>query len=389
MEGWTDALRAATERSFDAFVTELAALVSIDSGTDDRAGVARAAGRLVELLRARGMDVTRPPVASGVPPVVATMRGRGSKRLLLCGHLDTVFATGSAERRPFSVRDGIATGPGVCDDKGGLLAGVFAMEALLATGFDDFDTLTLLATTDEETGSNAARAVMAELAAVHDVGLCLEGARDDGSLVTGRAGVADVVVEVRGRAAHAGIEPERGLNAAVDTARLAVAIAALNGRWEDVKVNVGVLSSGERANVVPEHGRLVVDVRGTSADSFDAAITAIREVASDVPVGVQVTVRVENPAPPWRADRRAQAVADRAVLVAKSLGIDIQTADTGGSADANLLADLGLPVLDGLGPVGGGDHSADEWLDLVSAPDRLLLLAALIVDLCQGDPDQF
>src|SRR6476661_1456465 len=113
---------------------------------------------------------------------------------------------------------------------------------------------------------------MGELAASHDVGLCLEGAREDGSLVTGRAGVADVVIEVSGRSAHAGIEPERGLNAAVDTARLAVAIATLNGRWEDVKVNVGVLRSGERANVVPDHGRLVVDVRGTSVRSFDAAI---------------------------------------------------------------------------------------------------------------------
>jgi glutamate carboxypeptidase len=317
--------------------------------------------------------------------VVGRLHGRGTARILLCGHLDTVFAAGTATERPFAVRDSIATGPGVCDDKGGLLAGLTAMAALQACGFDDFATITLVATPDEEIGSPASRTLLEDMARSHDVGLCLEGAREDGRLVIARKGVVDVVLEVTGRAAHAGVEPERGINAAVASSRLAVALGELNGRWPDVTVNVGVVTSGERPNVVPAHGRVVADVRAARTASFDAVVADVRRLASTPLDGATVTVALEAAAPPWEPDDASTVLADAALTVAARLGLEVGLARTGGSADANLLAAAGLPVLDGLGPVGGNDHSPSEWLDLTTVVPRVALLAGLIAELT-GEP---
>jgi glutamate carboxypeptidase len=313
---------------------------------------------------------------------VGRWHGGGRLRVLLLGHLDTVFEAGTASARPYAERDGRATGPGVSDDKGGLLAGVFAVDALRAIGWDDVACLTLACTPDEEVGSPASRELLAALAAEHDVALCLECAREDGRAVIGRKGVVDVVVEVSGRAAHAGVEPERGVNAAVAAAGLAVELAALNGRWPDVTVNVGVLTAGTRPNVVPEKASLVVDVRAVTTPSYDEAIGAIRDLAARPAVpDATTTVSLDNEAPPWVPDPASRQVADAAAAVASRLGIELGFALTGGAADANLLAAHGVAVLDGLGPVGGDDHSVTEWLDLTSVVPRTVLLAGLVMEL--------
>lgn len=389
-------LRRRVEERYPAYVEELAALVAIDSGSGDPLGVERVGDRVASLLTGLGMAVSRPlsvtsepatrEPAEGVPAVVGRWRGRGSLRALLVGHLDTVFAVGTAVTRPYAERDGRATGPGVCDDKGGLLAGVFALDALRHLGWDDFAAVTFVGVPDEEVGSPGSRELLAGLADEHDVALCLECAREDGSVVIGRKGVVDVVLEVGGRSAHAGVEPERGVNAAVVAAGLAVELAALNGRWPDVTANVGVLRSGERANVVPDRARLVVDVRAVAPSSYDEVLVAIRSLADRASVdGASVSVSLESPAPPWAPTDDSLAVADTARGVAARLGVDLDLALTGGAADANLLAAEGITVLDGLGPVGGDDHSQSEWLDLTSVVPRVTLLAGLLLELAAND----
>lgn len=375
-----------------AYVETLRELVAIDSGSRDVEGVRRAGDRVAALLRDLGMSVERPvgesQGGSAAPAVVARAEGTGSLRVLLCGHLDTVFEPGTAARRPFRVDEaGRATGPGVSDDKGGLLAGVLALQALDAVGFRDYAVLTLVLVPDEEVGSPSSRALLAGLASSHDLALCLECAREDGSAVVGRKGVADAVLEVQGRSAHAGIEPDRGVSAAVAVAHLALDLHALNGEWPDVSVNVGVLQAGERPNVVAARGSVVADVRAESVESFDSVVSRIRWLAGRPGVPeASISLRLEAPAPPWQADGRSLAIAERARGVAGRLGIDLPLARTGGAADANLLAAHGLPVLDGLGPVGGNDHSADEWLDLTSVVPRATLLAGLVADLCEHPP---
>lgn len=379
-------LRRRVEERYGAYVAELAALVAIDSGSGDRVGIRSAGDRVAALLTELGMDVSRPLSAGAdglsVPAVVGRWTGSGRVRLLLVGHLDTVFAPGTAAVRRYAEHAGRATGPGVSDDKGGLLAGVFALDAVRSLGWDDYAAVTLVGTPDEEIGSPGSRGLLATLAAEHDVALCLECAREDGSLVIGRRGVVDVLLEVTGRSAHAGVEPERGVNAAVAAARLTVDLAALNGRWPDVTVNVGVLRAGERPNVVPAQACLVADVRASTPTSFDEVVSEIRALADSSSVGkATVAVSLRAPAPPWAADAASARVAAAAASVAERLGVDVGFTTTGGAADANLLAAEGMAVLDGLGPIGGDDHSPSEWLDLGSVVARVTLLAGLMVEL--------
>lgn len=388
MPGALELLRRRVEERCSTYAAELAALVAIDSGSGDDTGVDAVGDRVATLLVELGMTVTRPPcpAGSGLRAVVGRWHGRGRLRVLLAGHLDTVFPPGTAAARPYAEHGGRATGPGVSDDKGGLLAGVFALDALRATGWDDFASVTFVCTPDEEVGSPGSRDLLASLAAEHDVALCLECAREDGSVVIGRKGVVDVVLEVAGRSAHAGVEPERGVNAAVVAARLAVGLAALNGRWPDVSVNVGVLRGGERPNVVPARARLVADVRAASPVSYDEVVAAIHELAERSSTGgATVTVELQAPAPPWAPSDDSRRVAAVAADVAARLGLDVGLARTGGAADANLLAAEGITVLDGLGPVGGDDHSLSEWLDLDSVVPRVTLLAGLMVHLASAD----
>lgn len=380
-------LRRRVEEQKPSYVAELAALVAIDSGSGDRAGVEAVGERVAALLGRLGMSVTRPhcgraDLEDSARAVVGSWHGTGRLRVLLVGHLDTVFAAGTAAARPFSERDGRASGPGVCDDKGGLLAGVFALDAVRSLGWNDHARVTFVGVPDEEVGSPGSRDLLAALAAEHDVALCLECAREDGSIVIGRKGVVDVVLEVVGRAAHAGVEPERGVNAAVVAAGLAVDLAALNGLWPDVTVNVGVLRAGERPNVVPARACLVVDVRATDPSSYDEVLAAIDDLAGSRSIdGASVSVSLRAPAPPWAPTASSLAVAETARDVAARVGVDLGLSVTGGAADANLLAAAGMVVLDGLGPVGGDDHSVDEWLDLGSVVPRVTLLAALLLEL--------
>lgn len=387
-------LLAAAKARAGVYAERLAALVGIDRGSRDVAGLTAAADRVAGYLGAAGMAVTRlrviDPSANGTPlgdAVVARLRGRGERRVLLAGHLDTVFPRGTAAARPFTVdAAGIARGPGVCDDAGGLLAGITAVEVLGELGDDRFGELVVLATPDEEIGSPGSRALLAELGAAADTVLGLECARADGSVVTGRKGVADVVVTLRGRAAHAGVEPGAGASAALAAARLTLAFATLDGGGVEggvegggVTVTTGVLRAGERPNVVPAFGELQVDVRALDPADFAATLERMRWLAAEVAGrGVTAEVAVRAPVPPWRATSGTSRLLAVARAVGAEVGVPVRGAVTGGCGDANLLAQHCDAVLDGLGPVGGGDHGEAEYLDLTTVPARVALLAGLL-----------
>ncbi|WP_461476515.1 M20 family metallopeptidase [Microbacterium sp. HJ5] len=371
------------------FRADLRRLVGIDSGSDDAAGVDAAGDWCAEQLDALGFEVERvpTPAVEGTrygAVVVGRKRGRGIRRILLFAHLDTVFAEGTAAARPYREADGRAFGPGVCDDKGGVVAAIHAARVLDDAGFDDFGELVLAFTPDEEVGSPASGALLATLASGVDAALCLEGARENGDLVTARKGVADVRVRIRGRAAHAGVEPERGRNAAVEAAHLLLDLQALNGSRPGLSVNVGMVTAGERPNIVPAYAELTGEVRAVNLLDLEWALAAI-EARADAPVVVGVACETERMAvcPPLEASATAELFA-AAAAVAGELGIDVGGAATGGVSDANFVAATGVAVLDGLGPVGGDDHAESEWLDLTSVPGRVAMLAGLVIRVAAG-----
>jgi glutamate carboxypeptidase len=292
--------------------------------------------------------------------------------------MDTVFEPGTATARPFRLEGDQARGPGVADMKGGLLAGLTALDTLRAAGAKP--AVTFVANPDEEIGSPFSGAFIRELTAEHEAALVLECARANGDIVSARKGVADLEVTISGRAAHAGVEPEKGRSAILAAARMVEALHDLNGRWPSVTCNVGVINGGTRPNVVADSCRLKVDLRAATAAEFDEAELALRDVVTATHVPDTTThLAVTASHPPMEKSPASQRLVDLAQAIAVELGFTVRDALTGGASDANTTAAAGLPTLDGLGPIGGDDHAPSEWLDMTSVAPRVSLLAGLLL----------
>jgi glutamate carboxypeptidase len=239
--------------------------------------------------------------------------------------------------------------------------------------------VTFVCNPDEEVGSPFSGPVIKEVAKESDVAFVLEAGRANGDIVSARKGVTTIRVELTGRAAHAGVEPEKGRHAVLDGAMKTVDLQALNGRFPGVTVNVGVLSGGTRTNVVPDRCVMEIDVRAVESAALREAVEEIRRIVETPHVpGVRAGIQVNAEFPPMERSPATVSLVDAARGLAHDLGFDLADASTGGVSDANLVAAAGTPVLDGLGPVGGDDHSPDEWVDLGSVAPRVALLAGLI-----------
>jgi glutamate carboxypeptidase len=261
--------------------------------------------------------------------------------------------------------------------KGGLLAGLHAIAALQATGARP--NVTFVANPDEEIGSIFSGEHIRRLAPEHYVALVLECARANGDIVSARKGIADLELTFRGRAAHAGVEPEKGRSAILAAASAVTTLHGLNGRWPGVTLNAGVIAGGTRPNVVAERCSLQVDLRALTQHTFGEARAEVERVAASPSVeGVSCELRTTASHPPMEKGPATARLADLAIAIAGELGFELHDTTTGGASDGNTTAAAGTPTLDGLGPIGGDDHSADEWLDLDSVVPRTTLLAALI-----------
>jgi len=378
-------IRAASERGFDEYLEDLRTLVDIDCGTYLPDGVNRVVDHLEPRFRSEGWTVERlaheplPETQRLGDLLVATAGGDGDGHLLMVGHTDTVFPDGTARERPFRVSDHRAYGPGVSDMKGGLLAGLYAVRALRQANLARFASVTYVCNPDEEIGSPWSGPQILTRAKAADACFVLEAARENGDIVSARKGVVDVRLIVHGRAAHAGVEPERGRSAALQAAHTTIALHELNGHWPGVTVNVGVIEGGTRPNVVTERCELHVEVRAPTAESLEAVLEAVRAVAvaTEVP---DTTIEIERRSgfPAMERTAATAALVSTAKAIAGMIGFEVRDAATGGASDANPIAGMGVPTLDGLGPIGGGDHSPGEWLELESVVPRTVLLAGLI-----------
>lgn len=379
--GATDLQRAVAAREA-RFLAELAMLVNTDCGSYTPTGVNQVADRVAGWLDELGASVERirHRPTGGEPQLgdllIGRLAGRGP-RLLLIGHMDTVFDPGTAAARPFRTVGRRAFGPGVTDMKAGLLAGLHAIAALQAVG--ETPAVTFVANPDEEIGSPFSTPHIRVLAAEHDAALVLECARANGDIVSARKGIADYEVTLAGRAAHAGVEPEKGRSAILEAARQVIALHTLNGHWPSVTLNAGVIHGGTRPNVVAAECRIELDLRAATTAEFDEAAVAVEKIVANPSLdGVTATLRRIAHHPPMEKSAASARLVALAQEVAAELGFSVKDTATGGASDANTTAAAGLPSLDGLGPVGGDDHSIDEWLDLDSIVPRTTLLAGLL-----------
>ena len=364
--------------------------VAIDSGTGDAEGLGRLGALLTpELLHAGFTNVESVPAE---PPaignnLVATVQGPGRGNILLIAHMDTVFARGTAAQRPYRVVNEQGYGPGAGDDKQGIVTAICAMRALTAIGFHDFGRITLIVNSNEETGSFGTRKLFREKARASDVAINLErGVPPDGVLVS-RKGAAVVTLEVTGRAAHSGLEPEKGRNAALEAAHQALAIGKLADPKLATTVNVTVLQSGDKFNVIPDHAIVKVDVRAYTSEEFDRVERRANELAAQTSVpDVKVAVTMERTFPPWPHVPSTDALLARARAVYAEIGGKLTAVSVGSSADVALTAEAGTPSIDGFGLLGDGAHGPDDHADLRSIVPRVYLLARFVMDLGRNPP---
>ena len=301
-----------------------------------------------------------------------------AKPALVIGHFDTVWASGTIAHRPFRVDGGRLTGPGAYDMKGGIVVLEFALRAMRELGIGLARDVEVLFNSDEEIGSPSSRPIIEALAAGAQYVLLLEGAGPAGTLKTARKGAGRFLVEVTGKAAHAGADPEKGVSAIHELAAQVTALAAMNDlAGSGISVNVGIISGGTRPNVTAASAQAQVDVRAwTSADArkIEQAVLSIKPV--NPRAHVRVTGGIERP--PMETTPATLEYFERARKLAAVLGQDLQQGRVGGASDGNFTAALGLPTLDGLGVVGDGGHAESEYVIVDSLPHRAALLVALL-----------
>ncbi|TDE00054.1 M20 family metallopeptidase [Jiangella asiatica] len=352
---------------------DLGLLVRCESPSADIAAVAASADVVAEL----GARLT------GVAPERIVVDGRTHLRwrfgpagavpgILLLGHHDTVWPLGSLAEHPWRVADGRAYGPGCFDMKAGLVQLFHALASL-----DSLDGVSVLVTGDEELGAPSSRPLILEEAARADAAFVLEASADGGALKTARKGASWYEVRVRGRAAHAGLEPWNGVNAAVELAHQVLAIAALDRGPDGATVTPTVAIAGTTANTVPGTATVHVDARVPTVAEQRRVDDALSDLVPRLP-GAHVEV-VRGPRhPPFEPVASAGLFA-LASSVAVRLGLPALTsAHVGGASDGNIVAGAGTPTLDGLGAVGAGAHAPGEYVEVAEMPRRAALLAGLV-----------
>ena len=374
---------ANTAMTLPAMLADLETLVCCESPTSDRAATERCAELFAEMgARLLGADPER--LQHGETAQLRWRFGQGD-RVLLLGHLDTVWPHGTLDRLPFAVTDRKITGPGCFDMKAGLVQMLHALADLQAKSDPDaLDGVTILVTTDEEVGSPAARTLIQEEARRNQAVLVLE-ASADGALKTARKGAGCHRLHVTGRAAHAGLEPERGANAAVELAHQILAIVQLANPELGTTVTPSLTRAGDSANTVPSSAEVAVDVRAFSVEEQQRVAAGLAALTPHLEgTSLRVERGPESPPLPPEASRDVFARAEQA---AARLGMaPLRGVAVGGGSDGNWTAAVGTPTLDGLGAVGGGAHADDEHVLADSMPERAALLAELVADLLGARP---
>lgn len=305
---------------------------------------------------------------------------RAGRQILVLGHLDTVYPEGTLAKTPFRISQGRAWGPGTFDMKGGLVIALYAVDALVDARISLEKRVVFLWTSDEEIGSGTSRAIIEREAQRSDAVLVLEPASGPaGSVKTGRKAVGEMEVIAIGRAAHAGLNPEDGINAIEEIALQIASISRWNEPRRGVTVNAGVIEGGTRTNVIPERARVVVDLRASrpaEMRALERKFHALRPILR----GAKLQIRGGFTRPPME-NKTSAALYAKARALANEMGVTLGEAHVGGGSDGNFTAALGVPTLDGLGAVGEGAHSPTENVIISKLPERATLLAGLLATL--------
>jgi glutamate carboxypeptidase len=354
-------------------------LVNIDSGSNYKAGVDKVGQVLLPYFEELGFRVEKVKQEQVGDHLMVTHPNREKASILIIAHMDTVFEKGTAALRPFTIKDGRAYGPGVIDMKASLVSVIYALRFLKLIGSKAYQDVQVVLNSDEEIGSVTSRSLIEAEAKGKSFALIMEPARRDGSLVTERRGSGRFTIEVHGKAAHSGIEPEKGRSAIEELAHKIVKLHELNDHEHGISVNVGIIEGGDAVNTVSAMAIGHVDVRVATLEQAEEMEHKIEEVCASSDVnGTEIELTGDMRRPPMVKNKKIEALFNIVKNVGEEIGIEIKDTKTGGGSDASFTAAMGIPTIDGLGPIGGNAHSEKEYLDISSLTERTLLLAKVI-----------
>jgi len=366
-------------------VALLRQLVEIESPSGDKAALNRLGEFIGERLRDVGANVEAVRQTRIGDHLVATFGSGNAAPIVTLCHMDTVWPVGTLATMPWWEEDanpaelfgGRLRGPGVYDMKASTAMLIMVLRYLRATRTQLSHPLRMLFTTDEETGSETSRALIEAEAKKAALVLCLEPALSNGALKTFRKGTGNFTITAFGRAAHAGADHTKGVNAIEEIARQITALHQMTNYAVGTTVNVGMVWGGTASNVVPDRAQVKVDLRVATAAESERIVKAIQSLRPQLPEARLEIVGGLN-RPPMERTPQIVAAFERARAIAAEIGLELREGSTGGASDANFAAPLGVPVLDGLGAVGNGGHSVDEHVIASSLPERTALLAAIV-----------
>lgn len=385
-------LKAAAEQAQPALTETLKEMVSIESGSSDLGGLKRMADLTEARLKALGATTERRKVSNGpgADIVIATFEGTGTKKLMLIGHMDTVYQPGILTTQPWRVDGAKIFGPGIADDKGGLAVVLYSLKILQDAGWRDYARLTVLFNPDEEIGSIGSGETIAEIADQHDVVLSCEptassppAPRD--SLLLGASGTATATMEVKGRASHAGAAPQLGRNALVELSHQILQTRDVAKDIPGTQLNWTIAQAGTVRNQIPDKAVATADVRLTVKDGAEKLQAALREkiAASKLVPDTETMLTIEPGRPPFLAGEAGRALGQRAQAIYAEIDRPLDLADmTGGATDAGFAGRSGkAAVLESFGLAGFGYHARDEFIDTATIVPRLYLMTRMLVEL--------
>ncbi len=370
-------VRAGVDADLDLLLGDLATWVDIDTPGGDLEALDGLARLLGSVLERYGLEPELIPTPAGLY-VHAALHGEGTARIALLGHHDTVFPPGTAATWPFHRDETRCYGPGVADMKGGLAVAVHAAR-MLALGPRPFGLVEVVSVPDEE--SRPAPPVTFERLAALDAVLCLECGRPNGEVVSARKGASWLRIHASGRAAHAGEAPAAGRNVAVALAREALRLSQLDGARKGVTLQITGLEAGQGLNTVPSSGVLTADVRASTREDLDWTIGAICDFPSYD--GISLVYEDLGGPSPFERTPAVGRLAETAVALGASLGHHFGEALAGGVSDGSWTVSR-VPTLDGLGPVGGADHSPDEYVETATFATRCGVVAGIVAAVDAG-----
>ncbi|MFW6026218.1 MAG: M20 family metallopeptidase [Candidatus Woesearchaeota archaeon] len=366
--------------NLDNYLKELEYIVNIDSGSYYLKGIEEIVKYFKQKYKDVGLFIDELNFNEEVGPCLEVKNKKNEDYdILLLGHMDTVFPKGTVKKRPFKIEGEYAYGPGVSDMKSGILSAYYVIDLLKKENKLKDISICIALNSHEEISSIYSRKWIEKLSKKSSYVFTLESARPNGALVLERKGLGKYNVDFMGKAAHSGVEPQKGISAIQELAQWIIELHDLTDFKTGTTVNVGKVVGGTAANVVAEQAEAKIDFRFKDINEAEKVINKVNNLKSNPFLsGIKVDLDGGVKRPPMNSNEKTEYLCNIIEKVGKKLNIDIKWAYTGGGSDANFSAALGIPTIDGMGPVGGGFHSSKEFLDLKTIEPRIELLKRVI-----------